>query len=63
MVKSVTTGIYYPESVCGLNLLQLVYITRECLWVKSVTTGIYYQRVFVVKSVTTGVYYPESVCG
>ena len=48
MVKSVTTGIYYPESVCGLNLLQLVYII---------------QRVFVVKSVTTGIYYPESVCG
>ena len=29
MVKSVTTGIYYPESVCGLNLLQLVYIIQS----------------------------------
>ena len=47
MVKSVTTGIYYPECL-WLNLLQLVYII---------------QRVFVVKAVTTGIYYPESVCG
>ena len=43
MVKSVSTGIYYPEclllnllqlvyiiqSVCGLNLLQLVYIIQS----------------------------------
>ena len=47
VVKSVTTGIYYPESVCGLNLLQLVYIIQRVFVVKSVRTGIYYQRVFV----------------